>query len=143
MPAGLRDRSGRAERLRTALAEISAREQAARITLSPELHCGWNVPRLGNPWSGASRVARIGGPKPRRIWPARAPVSRPSSTVAPPSSPLAGDDGLLRQYVPKRTDLRAHSLDNLKHAEQRLNDHPRKVLDWKTTAQVFAAAMPH
>jgi IS30 family transposase len=52
-------------------------------------------------------------------------------------------NGLLRQYFPKRTDLRAYTLEDLKHAEQRLNNRPRKVLGWQTPAQVFAAAMPH
>jgi transposase, IS30 family len=52
-------------------------------------------------------------------------------------------NGLLRQYFPKRTDLRTYSLDDLRHAEQRLNNRPRKVLGWQTPAQVFAAAMPH
>jgi IS30 family transposase len=52
-------------------------------------------------------------------------------------------NGLLRQYFPKRTDLRSYSINDLTDAEQRLNNRPRKVLGWQTPAQVFQAAMTH
>jgi IS30 family transposase len=48
---------------------------------------------------------------------------------------------LLRQYFPKGTNLAAHSLQDLRTVEDRLNHRPREILGWKTPAQIFAAAM--
>ena len=52
-------------------------------------------------------------------------------------------NGLLRQYFPKRADLRTYSPADLAQVEQRLNHRPRKVLGWQTPAQVFQEAMAH
>jgi transposase, IS30 family len=41
-------------------------------------------------------------------------------------------NGLLRQYFPKRTDLRVHTQADLLAVEERLNQRPRKVLGWRT-----------
>jgi IS30 family transposase len=53
-------------------------------------------------------------------------------------------NGLLRQYFPKRTDLRVHSKEHLAEVAAELNSRPRKTLEWKTPAQaldeVLAAA---
>jgi IS30 family transposase len=38
-------------------------------------------------------------------------------------------NGLLRQYLPKRTDLPVHTLDYLRAVEDRLNNRPRKALN--------------
>jgi IS30 family transposase len=44
---------------------------------------------------------------------------------------------LVRQYLPKGTDLRAFSAVDLANIENRLNERPRKNLDWRTPAEVF------
>jgi IS30 family transposase len=50
-------------------------------------------------------------------------------------------NGLLRQYFPKSTNLSIHTTDDLRAVEQRLNARPRKVLGWRTPANVFAAGL--
>jgi IS30 family transposase len=58
---------------------------------------------------------------------------------APPASPwLRGThentNGLLRQYFPKGSDLRAFTTADLQTVEQRINSRPRKRLAWRTPA---------
>jgi transposase, IS30 family len=48
-------------------------------------------------------------------------------------------NGLLRQYLPKGTDLRIHDAADLAAIEAKLNNRPRKKLSWRTPAEVFAA----
>lgn len=43
-------------------------------------------------------------------------------------------NGLLRQYMPKGTDLRQHSAEDLERISHSLNTRPRKTLEWKTPA---------
>jgi transposase, IS30 family len=50
-------------------------------------------------------------------------------------------NGLLRQYFPKRTDLRIFVPHDLAAAEHRLNHRPRKRHGWRTPAEIFAAAL--
>ena len=47
-------------------------------------------------------------------------------------------NGPLRQYFPKGTDLSRWSADELEAVALALNNRPRKVLGWKTPAEVFA-----
>lgn len=46
-------------------------------------------------------------------------------------------NGLLRQYFPKGTDLSRWSAEDLEAVALALNNRPRKVLGWKTPAEVF------
>ena len=46
-------------------------------------------------------------------------------------------NGLLRQYFPKGTDLSRWSADDLLAVQAAVNSRPRKVLTWKTPAEVL------
>ena len=46
-------------------------------------------------------------------------------------------NGLPRQYFPKGTDLSRWTLEDLLAVQAAVNSRPRKVLDWKTPAEVL------
>ncbi|MFE8949307.1 IS30 family transposase [Streptomyces sp. NPDC007856] len=46
-------------------------------------------------------------------------------------------NGLLRQYFPKDTDLSRWSFTDLEAVAMAINNRPRKVLGWRTPAEVF------
>ena len=47
-------------------------------------------------------------------------------------------NGLLRQYFPKGTDLNMVSVDQVRFVAAEMNGRPRKVLGWRTPAEVYA-----
>lgn len=50
-------------------------------------------------------------------------------------------NGLLRQYFPRANDLRRYTLPELRRVEERLNNRPRKTLNWTTPAQLMSTAL--
>jgi IS30 family transposase len=49
----------------------------------------------------------------------------------------AENNGLLRQYFPKGTDLARWSAEEIDAVAATLNIRPRKTLDWKTPAEAL------
>ena len=50
-------------------------------------------------------------------------------------------NGLLRQYLPKRSDLNAHSQADLDTVAAELNDRPRQTLRWRSPSQALDEAL--
>ena len=50
-------------------------------------------------------------------------------------------NGLLRQYLPKTTNMRRHSQHELDTIAERLNGRPRQTLGWKTPSQKLDEAL--
>ena len=50
-------------------------------------------------------------------------------------------NGLLRDYFPKGTDLRVHSIEHLLAVENELNNRPRQVLGHRAPSDIFEALL--
>ncbi len=50
-------------------------------------------------------------------------------------------NGLVRQYFPKGTDFRVVTESQIRTVEDRINYLPRKVLGYRTPAEVFTGAL--
>jgi IS30 family transposase len=50
-------------------------------------------------------------------------------------------NGLLRQYFPKGIDVSTYSQAKLNAVARRLNERPRKTLDFRTPAEMFNQAV--
>jgi len=50
-------------------------------------------------------------------------------------------NGLLREYLPKGTSLAHHDHDSLNKIATKLNNRPRKILDWQTPTERLAALL--
>ncbi|WP_460578312.1 IS30 family transposase, partial [Glaciibacter psychrotolerans] len=50
-------------------------------------------------------------------------------------------NGLLRQYLPRKSDLRTFTLADLESIAAELNERPRKTLGWETPAERFTALL--
>ena len=48
---------------------------------------------------------------------------------------------LIRQYFPKKTDFSKVSIEEIKFAQNQLNERPRKVLNWETPKDEFKKLM--
>ena len=51
-------------------------------------------------------------------------------------------NGLLHQYFPKGSDLSQHTSTELLDVQTRLNNRPRKILNWACPAQIYSNHMP-
>jgi IS30 family transposase len=50
-------------------------------------------------------------------------------------------NGLLRQYLPKSTDLKCYTENDLQQIENLINNRPRKILDYATPSDLFLGMM--
>ena len=61
----------------------------------------------------------------------------PGAYLTRHSSVIGASNGLLRQYFPKGTDLSRWSSQDLEAVALAINNRPRKILGWKSPAEVF------
>ena len=50
-------------------------------------------------------------------------------------------NGLLRDFFPKGTDLSIYTYEEIKYVEKLLNEHIRKMINWKTPDECFNALL--
>ena len=51
-------------------------------------------------------------------------------------------NGLVRQYLPKKTDFSHISDKTVQHIAEKLNNRPRKILNYKTPMEVLMMQLP-
>jgi IS30 family transposase len=51
-------------------------------------------------------------------------------------------NGLIRQYFPQGSDFSAITNDQISFVKERLNDRPRKCLDFQAPAMLFSQLSP-
>jgi len=56
---------------------------------------------------------------------------------------IGASNGLLRQYLPKGTDLFVHSAADLARIAHSLNNRPRKTLEYMTPSEKLAELLAH
>lgn len=81
----------------------------------------------------SSRAANTNEPDPAS--PGR---SRIHDARDPRISTAKKTNGVLRQYFPKGSDLSRWTADELDAVTLAINSRPRKALDWKAPAEIFA-----
>lgn len=66
-----------------------------------------------------------------------------ASTLATRTHPGRSEDtnGLLRQYLPRRTDFKTVTQSDLDQIAAELNDRPRQTLKWKSPCQALDEAL--
>jgi IS30 family transposase len=101
------------------------------------------VRQLG-PWPSCRQIARHPAARGKELS-AHAQFTLDTGTrvfFADPHSPWQrptneNTNGLLRQYFPKGTDLSRWDAEDLEAVALALNNRPRKILGWRTPAEVF------
>jgi IS30 family transposase len=56
---------------------------------------------------------------------------------------IGASNGLLRQYLPKGTDLSVHSAADITRIAHSLNGRPRKTLGYMSPSEKLAAFLAH
>ncbi|WP_407881626.1 IS30 family transposase, partial [Furfurilactobacillus entadae] len=52
-------------------------------------------------------------------------------------------NGLVREYFPKKADLNNYSAQEIKHIVNKINQRPRKCLNWQTPDEVYHQRVLH